>query len=285
MRTSPLHPKFGVEIHGVDLRRVTRDHLYPEIRAAFEEHSVLLFRGQGLDDEEQLAFGRLFGPLEDRDSLPEPVMTFVSNVRDDGSVTAEQDLHTLNLKANQLWHTDSTFLPVPALANVLQARIVTRTGGETEFVSTRAGWRDLDPALKTRVRDAVFRHRFAHSRARIDPELAKQQKFTKWQDQLWRAVWPNPANGAEALYIASHVCGVEGMEPAEGAALVDALVDAMTPPGAIYTHAWTPGDLIIWDERATMHRGRPWPYGEARKLSSICVSATKADGLAAVRPD
>ncbi len=284
MRTTPLHPDFGVEIHGVDLRTVTRAEGYPEIRDAFDAHSLLLFRGQNLTDAEQLAFARLFGPLEDRDALPEPAMTFVSNVKDDGSVTAEQDLHTLNLKANQLWHTDSTFLPAPALANVLQARVVTATGGETEYVSTRAGWNRLDPALKERLRNAVLHHRFAHSRARIDPELAKLPKFTKWKDQSWRAVWRNPANGAEALYIASHVFAVEGMEAAEGEALVDRLIAAMTPPEAIYTHRWAPGDLIVWDERATLHRGRPWPYGEPRKLASICVTATSADGLETVRP-
>lgn len=284
MRTTPLHPDFGVEIHDVDLRDVTREDGYPEIRAAFEEHSVLLFRGQNLDDAAQIGFARLFGPLEDRDDLPEPQMHIMSNLKDDGSVAAEHDLQTLNLKANQFWHTDSTFLPVPALANVLQARVITETGGETEWVSTRAGWRGLDAEMQARLRDTVFRHRFAHSRARIDPELAKQERFTKWKDQAWRAVWPNPVNGAEALYIASHVFAVDGMDAAAGAALVDRLTAAMTRPEAIYTHRWAPGDLMIWDERATLHRGRPWPYGAPRKLASICVSATEADGLAALRP-
>ena len=284
MRTKSLHPNFGVEVHDIDLRRVTADAGYGEIRAAFEEHSLLLFRGQNLDDDAQLAFARLFGPLEDREDRPEPKIGPLSNLRDDGTVAPEHDIKTRNLKANQLWHTDSTFLPIPALANVLQARVVTSSGGETEFVSTRAGWRALDPGLKERARNAVLRHRYAHSRAQIDAELASQPHITKWSEQAWRAVWPNPASGAEALYIASHAYAVDGMGDAEGKALIEALMAAMTAPHAIYTHCWQPGDVLVWDERATLHRGRPWPYDEQRTLVSICVTASESDGLASVRP-
>ena len=154
----------------------------------------------------------------------EPRIAPVSNVRADGSLSAPGDLHSLHLKANQLWHTDSTFLPVPALANLLQARVVSDDGGETEFVSTRAGWRDLAPELKEEARDAVLWHRYSHSRARIDPELAKQELFTKWRDQAWRALWPNPVTGEAALYIASHAYAVEGLAAAKGAVLIDALL-------------------------------------------------------------
>jgi alpha-ketoglutarate-dependent 2,4-dichlorophenoxyacetate dioxygenase len=141
MQATALHTEFGIEIHGIDLRRVTAASGYPEIRVAFEEHSLLRFRDQHLDDEEHLAFARFFGPPEDRHDRPEPKIGALSNLRDDGTLAPEQDLKTLKPEANQLWHADSTFLPVPALANVLQARVVTARGGETEFVSTRAGWR------------------------------------------------------------------------------------------------------------------------------------------------
>jgi alpha-ketoglutarate-dependent 2,4-dichlorophenoxyacetate dioxygenase len=275
---------FGVEVDDVDLRAVSADCGYEEVRAAFEVHSLLLFRGQNLDDEEHLAFARLFGPLEDREVRPEPKITAVSNVRDDGTTAPEDDNQTLNQRANQFWHTDSTFLPVPALANVLQSRVVTSTGGETEFVSTRVGWRALDPALQDKARNAVLRHRYSHSRARIDSGLAKEDMFTRWKDQAWRAVWPNPVTGEEALYIASHAFAVAGMAEADGAALIETLIEAVTGDEAIYVHSWRPGDVIIWDERATLHRGRPWPYGEPRTLVSICVSARDRDGLASVRP-
>jgi alpha-ketoglutarate-dependent 2,4-dichlorophenoxyacetate dioxygenase len=285
LKTTPLHRDFGVEVHGVRLANVTANEGYPEIRDLFDRHSLLLFRGQDLDDDAQLAFGRLFGPLEDRTERPEPKISNVENLRDDGSVVAEDDetLHLFNLQSNFLWHTDSTFLPVPALANILQAKIVPDGGGNTEFVSTRAGFARLEPALQARLRDTVFRHRYAHSRARINPELAKQTLFTKWPDTAWKAVWPNPVTGEEAAYVASHVFGAVGMSDAEGEALADEVIAAMTQPECIYSHAWTPGDVLIWDERATLHRGTPWDYTQPRKLASICVSAQARDGLDSIR--
>ena len=174
MRVSPLHPRFGVEIHDVDLSRVTRDHGYPAIREAFESHSLLLFRDQRLDDAAHLALGALFGPIEDRSqgkNGPEPRMANVSNRLEDGPIAPPDDDHTLNLVANQLWHTDSTFLPAPALANILAARVLSSTGGETEFASTRAAWHDLPDSLKAQARHAVLRHRVAHSRAKISQQL------------------------------------------------------------------------------------------------------------------
>src|SRR5689334_3366441 len=207
MRVSPLHPRFGVEIHDVDLRRVTADNGYPAIRAVFESHSLLLFRNQQLDNAAHLALGELFGPIEDRSmgkNGPQPRMDNVTNRLADGRIAPPDDDHTLNLIANQLWHTDSTFLPVPALANILAARALSSTGGETEFASTRAAWHDLPDSLKARARHAVLRHRFAHSRAKVSQQLAASERFTRWSDQTWKAVWRNPANGEDALYIASH---------------------------------------------------------------------------------
>ena len=286
LRTTRLHRDFAVEVHGVDLRSLTPTDGYPEIRALFEHHSLLLFRGQQLDDEGHLAFGALFGPIEDRSmgrNGAKPRMDNVSNKIGENAISAPDDFHTLNLIGNQLWHTDSTFLPVPALANILAARVLSSTGGETEFVSTRAAWRDMPEDLKASVRNAVFRHRASHSRSKINAELAKLEKFTKWPDQTWKALWRNPVTGEDALYIASHVCAIEGMAEAEGTALIDRLTAFCTSDDRIYTHAWQQGDVVIWDERATMHRGRPWPYNEERTLASICVSVQARDGLAEIR--
>lgn len=287
MRLRPLHPRFGVEVLGVDVRAATAEALYPEIRAAFEAHSLLLFRGQVLDDAAHLRFGALFGPVEDRSmgrNGPEPRMDNVTNRQNDGSVAASDSLHTLNLTANHLWHTDSTFLPVPALANLLAARILPSSGGETQLVSTRAAWHDLPEHMKALARTAILRHRLSHSRQGVSAELAATPAMNRWDDQLWRAVWPNPVTGDHALYIASHACGVEGMATDAGQALIDDLIGFATRPEMIYSHVWQPGDLLVWDERATLHRGQPWPYAQERTLASICISARDIDGLAQVRP-
>ncbi len=286
MHISPLHPNFGVEVYNVELRQATKTNHYPHIRELFEKHSLLLFRNQNLNGDEHLAFTGLFGPIEDRSNVrmdgPEKVSA-VTNVTKNDQVCDKDDIHLLNLQSNMLWHTDSTFLPVPALANVLQARVIPSEGGATEFVSTRVGFRKFDSERQARLRHMFFHHRYSHSRARIDPDLAKQEMFTMWPDQKWRAVWTNPVNGEESLYIASHVFAVDGMNESDGAAFIDSLIDEVTPPDAIYSHHWETGDVLVWDERAMLHRGTPWPYDQPRTLVSACVSARDVDGLASVR--
>lgn len=284
---TPLHDRYGLRIDDLNLARLTDDG-FSDLRAAFEEHSVLYFPGQTLTDADHIALAHRFGPLENRDAkdlaadatfkVPE-----VSNLRDDGTVTGEMDMRTLQLKANMLWHADSTFLPIPALANILIARIVTKTGGATELASTRAGWADMPEDLKARVRDKAFWHHYAHSRSKISPELAAQKMFNEWPEQLWRAIWRNPVNGTEALYVASHAYAVEGLEKDEGTALIDAVTQFVTQPQYVYRHQWKAGDVLIWDQRAVLHRATPWNYDEPRKLTSICVSASDQDGLTHMR--
>ncbi|WP_299371031.1 TauD/TfdA family dioxygenase [uncultured Tateyamaria sp.] len=287
MRTTPLTDRFGVEVHDMDLSTI-EDAGYRTLRGLFEEHSVLLLRSQSLDDAARIRLARRFGPIEDRLADERPAdedfaVPQVSNVREDGSLTGEMDLHSLHLKANMLWHADSTFMPTPALTNILTARVVTKTGGATELASTRAGWADMPETLRAQVRDTGFWHRYAHSRARISPELAQLPMFHKWPDQLWRAVWRNPVNGRDALYIASHAFAVHGQDKDTGAALIDRLIEFTTQPQFVYAHQWQVGDVLIWDQRAVLHRGTAWNHNEPRVLSSICISATPEDGVDAMR--
>jgi len=144
LRPTPIHDRFGVEIRNVDLRDVAAGHLYPEIRDAFETHSLLLFRDQDVSPEKHIELAKLFGPLEDRKADEHGLgeagfeVSEVSNVKMDGTVTGEGDRHTLHLQSNFLWHTDSTFLPIPALSNILICRVAAKDGGATELTSTRA---------------------------------------------------------------------------------------------------------------------------------------------------
>ncbi|MFK7869134.1 MAG: TauD/TfdA dioxygenase family protein [Roseobacter sp.] len=280
---TPLTPRFGVEIKGIDLAQVD-DALYREIRAAFEEHSALLFRGQNVSDAAHLALARRFGPIENREAgdlkeSPDYKVPEVSNILEDGSVSGEMDLHTLNLKANMLWHADSTFLPIPALANILIGRVVTQTGGATELASTRAGWADMPEDMRAQIRGRTVRHHLSHSRYRISPELAQLPMFHKWPEQTWKAVWRNPVNGHEALYIASHARAIDGMDAGPAATLLDQLMTFVTQQAYTYRHQWQVGDVLIWDQRAVLHRATEWDYTEPRKLTSLCVSATSQDGV------
>src|SRR5664280_58058 len=246
MDVVPLGPGFAAELRGVTLADIAADDAaYAAARAAFEEHSVLV---------------------------------------PDGTVVPPDHRYALRNKANQLWHTDSSFKPVPALTSVLSARLVPGHGGETEYVSTRLAFERLDPAMQKKAANLFVWHDYAHSRGQVAPGLASPEERAALPPQCWRMVWKNPVNGRGAIYLASHAYAVEAMEAAAGKKLIDELMAAATAPGTSYVHKWKSGDVVMWDNRATMHRGRPWPAPEARLMVRTTISATEADGLGAMRP-
>jgi alpha-ketoglutarate-dependent 2,4-dichlorophenoxyacetate dioxygenase len=166
---------------------------------------------------------------------------------------------------------------------VLSARIIPAHGGETEFASTRLAWDRLDPALRAQLESSFAWHDYAYSRGKIAPDLANAEERAALPRQCWRLAWKNPANGRTALYIASHAYAIEGMELGAAQKLLAELIDAATAPGLTYAHGWRMGDVVMWDNRATIHRGRPWPAHEARYMVRTTISATAADGLEAMR--
>ncbi len=212
-------------------------------------------------------------------------LVILSTIDENGKVVPADHRLALRNKANQLWHTDSTFKRVPALASVLSARIIPAQGGETEYVSTRLAWERLDPALRNRLGNSFAWHDYAHSRGKIASDLASPEERAALPPQCWRMAWKNPANGRTALYIASHAYAIEGMAQAAAQKLLAELIDAATAPGLSYVHTWRNGDVVMWDNRATMHRGRPWPAHEARLMVRTTISATEADGLESASPE
>lgn len=288
MEAIPLGPGFGAELRGVTLADVASDDdAYAAVRAAFEENSVLVLRGQQVSDELQLAFSRRFGPPEVTKVGSQGTGThfvILTTIGTDGKVVAADHRMQMRNRANQLWHTDSSFKRVPALASILSARIIPEHGGETEYVSTRVAFERLDPSLQRQLEDSFAWHDYAHSRSKIAPGLATEEERAALPAQCWRMVWRNPRNARGALYIASHAYAVEGLSAAEGKKLIEQLTEMATAPGSSYLHQWRQGDVVIWDNRATMHRGRPWPSHEPRLMIRTTISATEADGLAAMRP-
>ena len=284
----PIGPGFAAELRRVTISDVAADdEAYRRTRAAFEEHSVLVFRDQAVTDELQLAFSRRFGPLEITHVASEGAGTnlvILTTIGKDGKVVPANDRLALRNKANQLWHTDSTFKSVPALASVLSGRIMPAQGGETEYVSTRLAWERLEPATREKLANFFVWHDYSHSRGKISPNLVGASERAALPPQCWRMVWKNPVNGRSALYLASHAYAIEGMEEAAAQRLLAELIDSATAPGLSYEHAWHKGDVVMWDNRATMHRGRPWPADEARFMVRTTIAATEADGLASARP-
>jgi alpha-ketoglutarate-dependent 2,4-dichlorophenoxyacetate dioxygenase len=287
MDVVPVGPGFAAELRGIALADVASDDaVYAATRAAFEEHSVLVFRSQEVTDDIQLEFSRRFGPPEVTKVGSQGTGThfvILSTIGPDGNVVPPDHRIALRNKANQLWHTDSSFKRVPALTSILSARIIPARGGETEFVSTRLAFERLDPALRNKLENSFAWHDYAHSRSQITADLASPEERAALPPQCWRMVWKNPAHGRGAIYLASHAYAVEGMEAAAGKKLIDELMAAATAPGTSYLHQWRSGDVVMWDNRATMHRGRPWPAHEARLMVRTTISATEVDGVDAMR--
>jgi alpha-ketoglutarate-dependent 2,4-dichlorophenoxyacetate dioxygenase len=288
MDVIPLGPGFGAELHGVTLAEVASDDAsYAAVRAAFEEHSVIVLRGQDVTDDVQLAFSRRFGPPEVTKVGSQGTgshFVILSTIGPDGKVVPADHRMQMRAKANQLWHTDSSFKRLPALASVLSARIIPEHGGETEFASTRLAFAKLDPDLRNRLENSFAWHDYAHSRGQIADGLATPEERAALPPQCWRMVWRNPVNGRGALYLASHAYAIDGVEAAAGKKLIDELTATATGAGTTYLHEWHKGDVVMWDNRATMHRGRPWPSHEARLMIRTTISATETDGVTTIRP-
>jgi alpha-ketoglutarate-dependent 2,4-dichlorophenoxyacetate dioxygenase len=260
---TPVHPLLGAEVGGVDLTRPLDDATFARVAGAFDEYSVLVFRDQPLTDEQQMAFSERFGPLETtvrtlgkEDRLGANLVD-LSNVDDEGKLMDWSDRRMLYQSGNQLWHSDSSFKPVPAHSSALHARQVPPVGGETEFASMRVAYAGLPESLQRELDGKVVVHSFGFSRSLIDPgigtEVGRDQPPVR--HALVRA---NPANGRKAIYIGSHAWYIEGMELDASRILIARLLEATTRPDRVYQHHWRAGDLVMWDNRCVLHRGRPW---------------------------
>ena len=285
----PLHPRFAARVRGVDLRRALPDEQFAALRDAFETFSLLVFPGQRLAPAEQVAFSERFGPLEKAitrlsDSGPGIHVAALTNVAADGSLIPPGERQQQFNAANRLWHTDSTFKPQTALASLLFAIEVPASGGETEYASTRAAWEDLAPEKQAAVQDLWAVHDFRRSRDLVAPGLVSPEVQRMLPPVARPLVRVNPVNGRRSLYVASHAVSVEGMDDAAGRALLDELLRWCTQPQYRYLHRWTPGDLVMWDNRATLHRGRPWNAARDRRvMARTTVIDTGYDDEPAVR--
>jgi alpha-ketoglutarate-dependent 2,4-dichlorophenoxyacetate dioxygenase len=271
LTTRSLHPWFGVEIVDIDVKRVD-DATFSDIVAQFEKHSVLLFRGQSLTDEEQVAFSRRFGPLETtirsiatQAGTPQHIAN-LSNVDADDRLIPAGDKRNLYNAGNQMWHTDSSFKKVPAHASLLSAREIPPTGGETQFASMRVGYSRLPADLQRFLEGKVAIHSFVYSRGLVDDGLMPPDHAAQVPPVRQALVRTNPVNGRKAFYVGSHACEIVGMPTAEARALLRELREMATQPHLVYSHRWQVGDLVMWDNRCMLHRGRPWDESRYRRV-------------------
>jgi alpha-ketoglutarate-dependent 2,4-dichlorophenoxyacetate dioxygenase len=284
--TTRLTPHFAAQIDGADITRPVDDATWRDIRAAFEEHSVLLFRGQLLTDEQQIAFSQRFGRLEVTRSMnPAAGTPFARQSNLDiktGEIIPDEDRRMIYQLANMLWHSDSSFKAVPSLCSLLSARIVPPEGGATEFASARCAYASLPEALKRRARDGVVVHDFSWSRDQIRPGFFTDKERAEYPPVRHPLVRRNPVNGRESLFLGAHASHVEGLPVAEGRAFLKELLDHVTQPQFCYHHEWQEGDLIIWDNRCVLHRATPFDTTRYKRLMQrTTVSGDPAETAAA----
>jgi alpha-ketoglutarate-dependent 2,4-dichlorophenoxyacetate dioxygenase len=280
-----LHPHFAAEVGPIDLRRVRDPETLAEIRAGMDEYAVLVFRDQPFADDEQIAFAqRLDGELHTKtgsaalkkNRFGNDALGDISNVDENGDVLKSDDRRRMYGLGNRLWHTDASFQDPPGRYSMLSARIIPPVDADTEFADTRAAYDALPASMKAQIEGLRVHHSIAHSRQTLGFEFSKEE-----EEKLVGAVHPLartiPRSKRRSLYVASHASKIMDWPVPEGRLLLHDLVEHATQPEFVYRHAWRLGDLVIWDNRATMHRARPFDDAkyrrELRRVTTLDIPA------------
>jgi len=266
LRLTPLHPLFAAEVHGLDLRRTPDAATCAAIDRAMDCYAVLVFRDQDIDDDQQMAFGQALGPLEQergvvdvhKNRLKFSNMADISNLDLDGSLLPADDRRRMFNLGNQLWHSDSSFKPTPAKYSMLHGRVVPPAGADTEFADMRAAWDALPAATKAEVKDLVTHHSLLYSRAQLGFTEYTEEERERFAPVRQRLVRWHPGSRRHSIYLSSHVGQIEGWPRPEAMMLIRNLVEFATQRQFVYAHQWRENDLVMWDNRCTMHRARPF---------------------------
>lgn len=273
---------FFAEVRGVDLRRAQDDETYRAINDLLLEHAVLLFPDQAITDAQQEIFSRWYGPLEVTFEDPELYTAYLGNRDEDGGRIRDLDSRkSIFLRANQLWHSDSTIFQAPARISLLSAHAVPPEGGETQWADMQAAWEALPPARQRELDGLVIEHDFQNSRRVAGHEFNEEER-RRWPPVLHPLVRAHEETGRKALYVGSQATHVVGWPPEKGQALIRELIEFATQERFIHTHRWSVHDLLMWDNRRVNHRGRTWDEAKyARDLRRTTVKGaipTMIDG-------
>jgi alpha-ketoglutarate-dependent 2,4-dichlorophenoxyacetate dioxygenase len=272
------NPGFAGVVEGVDLRRPMSAAEVAAIEAGMDRFAVLVFHDQKIDDEQQLAFSRNFGPMETATGDIQLVnrrlsmdVNDISNLDRDGRVMARDDRKRLFSLGNMLWHSDSSFKATPAKYSLLSARVIPGSGGNTEFADMRAAWDALDPALQAEIRDLVCEHSQIYSRGILGFEFNEEERI-RFAPVLQRLVRRHPVTGRLSLFLASHAGAIVGWPVPEARMLLRDLTEHATQRQFVYAHVWRQHDLVMWDNRVTMHRARRYDHTQVRDMHRTTVA-------------
>ena len=286
----PVTESFAAEVGDADLSKPLSAEDWRTVEKAFHEYAVLIFPGQRLTQQQHVDFARRFGPID-------PVKTFVAGVEprvpidiaDVSNLTADAKPYDENSRlrgfqmGNRLWHTDSSFKEVPAKASLLYMRSIPPVGGQTEFADMRAAWDALPDDLKCRVEGRIARHAIAFSRARLGHEMSETET-ADFPTVPQAMVRHHGYSGRTGLYLAAHAGRIDGMADDEAGALIQRLMDHAAQRQFVYTHRWRTDDLVMWDNRCTMHRGLAfddlrWPRDAQRATALDTAPTWEQEGL------
>jgi len=278
-----LHPHFVGEVSGVDLTKPLTSDEARAIEDGMDKYAVLIFHGQDISDDQQQAFARNFGERENprggtvakaEDARLTSGLNDVSNLGKDGKpLPRDNRTHLFDL-GNCLWHSDSSFRPIPAKFSLLSARVVNPNGGNTEFADMRAAYDALDDETKAEIEDMVCEHSLMVSRGSLGFVDYTDEEKEMFKPVRQRLVRTHPGHGRKSLYLSSHAGSIVGMSVPEARVLLRDLNERATQPEFVYVHKWTRHDLVMWDNRQTMHRVRRYDQSQPRDMRRATVAGT-----------
>jgi alpha-ketoglutarate-dependent 2,4-dichlorophenoxyacetate dioxygenase len=277
-RVLKVHPiegaTLGALVSGVDLRDLG-DETFKKIEEAWHRHGVLVFREQFLNGDEQVAFSRRFGVLERliTEKTPNPDIALLSNVKPNGELIEPDGSYALFLLGNTFWHTDSSFKRIPAKASLLSARSVPEIGGETEWADMRAAYDALDDSDREEIENAVAVHSYRYSQELVGgADVLSDQEWDALPPVEHPVVCTHPATGRKNLFIGRHASHIVGRDIGASRALLNRLMEQAAVPPRVFFHRWCDGDIVIWDNRCVLHRGRTWPSDQARVMARTTIA-------------
>ena len=282
--TRALHPVIGGEMTGIDIRKPLTQAAVDAVNAGMDKYAVLVLPGQNISDEQQLAFTRNFGPLEEGANSTvraselrlDPAFADVSNLDKNGQKLARDNKRRMASLGNRLWHSDASFRAVPAKYSILSGRLVTTDAGNTEFSDMRAAYDGLDAATKAEVEDLVCEHSLIYSRGQLGFAEFLPDERLAMKPVLQRLVRTHPSSHAKSLFLSAHIGTIVGWPRPEAMALIRDLIEHATQPKFVYVHRWTQHDLVIWDNRATMHRVRR--FDDLNRVRDMRRTTTRSEG-------
>ncbi len=271
-----LTETFAAEVHGIDIASGVSDADVAEVVRLFNTYSVLVFPAQDIDDEQQIRFSSRISDLGAFGGLEQTVVTnegagshiaVISNVDlETDTIIAPSDKRMVFNSGNEMWHTDSSFKRVPATASLLSGREVPPENGQTEFATQRVAYDDLPEEEQQRLEHLVAIHDFTYSRGLVAPNLISEAQRLETPPVPQAVVRTNPANGLKNFYAGAHASYIRDLPVEEGRALLKSLTANATQDKYVYSHNWRPKDLVMWDNRCCLHRGRPWEKAKYRRV-------------------